>query len=113
MVIILSLHGKIYVDVANEFVPNDSDYELEKLKDKLIMEKLEQMDKIVEKMSNTASTKREKQMLSNTLLFNQGLKFLKYAANNKDNLTEDERGKVSGEVLSAKMVRKNIEAGEY
>lgn len=105
-------YKKLYVEVVNEFVPNDSDYELEKLNEPPIMEKLEQMDKIVKKMSNNASTKREKQMLSNALQLNEGLQFLKYAANNKDNLTLDERRKRSGEVLSAKMNRKDIEEGD-
>ncbi len=104
-------YKKLYVEVVDEFVPKDSDYELEKLKDQFIVEKLDQMDKIAEKMSNNASTKREKQMLSNVLQFNEGLKFLKYAANNKDYLTEDERGRVTGEVLDADVDRKDIEEG--
>jgi hypothetical protein len=106
-------YKELYVKVVNEVVPNDSDYAIEKLNDELITEKLDQMKKIVERMNTSASTKREKQMLSNTIQFNKGLEFLKYAANNKDKLTEVERGKITGEVLMAEIYRKGIQDGDY
>lgn len=106
-------YNKLYLDVINEVIPDDSDAIIEKLNDEHVVEKLDKMNKLVEKMSSSASTKSDKQMLSNVLLFNKGFEFLNYVASNKDNLTKDEKIKFSGEVLKAKMHRKYIQDGDF
>ncbi len=106
-------YKELYVSVVNEFTPKDSNFDLEKLKEKHILEKIDQMKIIVTKMSSNASNKREKQMLSNVIKFNEGLEFFQYAAKNKEDLTEDERGKITSELLSAERYRRNIEDKKY
>ncbi|WP_027621740.1 hypothetical protein [Acetivibrio clariflavus] len=107
-------YKELYVSVINEVAPKDShDFVIEKLNEKHVVEKIEQMNEIVARMSSNASTKREKQMLSNVLIFNEKLEFLQYVAKNKDNLTEEERRKYSTEPLDLDRIRQNIEEGEY
>jgi hypothetical protein len=106
-------YKELYVSVINEVAPKDSEFVIEKINEEHIVDKIEQMNEIVSRMSNNASTKREKQMLSNVQNFNEVLEFFRYVAKNKENLTIEEKRQLTMKSISVKVIRDNIEDGEY
>lgn len=82
---------------------------IEKLKTDPISNQVDDLKDIVSKMNELASSKTEKRIYDNALKYYSGIEFLQYAAQNKDYLSEDERGRIATELTLIEMRKKNVE----
>ncbi len=100
--------------VATEFVDKDKD--VLKILDKIDINNLtiemNKMKKAMDQMNTSANSDREKGLYGNVRTYYQGLEFLLYAAQNKNNLTLDEKMKVGLEIDLASMNRKEFKEGK-
>jgi hypothetical protein len=94
------------LDVREPFVS------IEKLTKDPIKKELDDMQSLVTKMNKESLSNSEKRMFDNVSQYYNGLKFLLYAANNKDKLSEDERGRIATELTLMSMHRSSIKRGD-
>lgn len=85
---------------------------IEKLNKDPALKELDEMKNIISEMNKVASSKSEKRIYDNVSKYYAGLEFLQYAAKNKDNLSEDERGRIATELTLVEMNRSSIKEGE-
>lgn len=85
---------------------------IEKLNKDPILKELDEIKSIVAELNNEASSKSEKRICDNVSKYFGGLEFLQYAAKNKDNLSEDERGRIATELTLVEIHRSSIKRGE-
>ncbi len=84
----------------------------EKLKTESLLNELSYMKDIRDQMEQEASSEREKGLFGNVDSFYSGLEYLYYAVDNREKLTEEERGRFDIELLSAVVTRDSIKRGE-
>lgn len=85
---------------------------IEKLSKDPILNELDEMKSIVSKMSKEATSKSKKRIYDNVSKYYDGLEYLQYAAKNKENLSEDERGRIATELTLIEMNRSSIKRGK-
>ena len=85
---------------------------IQKLNNDPVLKEFDEIKDMVSKLNNEASSKSEKRICDNVTKYFDGLEFLQYAAKNKDNLSEDERGRIATELTLVEMHRSSIKRGE-
>ncbi len=98
-----------YLMIVRELDYKEPWTSIEKLKTDPISNQVDDLKDIVSKMNELASSKTEKRIYDNALKYYSGIEFLQYAAQNKDYLSEDERGRIATELTLIEMRKKNVE----
>jgi len=101
-----------YLKVTEVLDLKDPFGSIEKLNQESIIEEMNIMKDIADQMEQEASSDSEKRIYNNVATFYSGLEYLQYAAQKKEELTEDERGRLDSELTSAVVRRKSIIQGE-
>lgn len=101
-----------YLNITDVLDSKEPYSSIEKLNKDPILTELDEIKSIVSKLNNEASSKSEKRICDNVSKYFDGLEFLQYAAKNKDNLSDDERGRIATELTLVEMHRSSIKRGE-
>lgn len=101
-----------YLKVTEVLDPKEPFSSIENLNKDHILKEIDEIKDIVSKLNSEASSIREKRICENVSKYFDGLEFLQYAAKNKDNLSEDERGRIATELTLVQIYRSNIKRGE-
>jgi hypothetical protein len=101
----------LYLNITVVLDPSNPFPTIAKLNEEPILSEFDKMKNIVPKMNKEASTDTEKRIFDNVSKYYDGLEFLQYAAKNKDNLSEDERGRIATELTLVEMRQNRIKKG--
>lgn len=106
------LFKESYLKITDVFDAKEPIVSIKRLNKEPISEEFRVIKDIAEKLCNEASSQNEKKLCSNISRYMEGLEFLQYAAKNFDTLSEDERGRITTELVLVEMRRNSIKRGE-